>query len=254
MEFTIIPNYVDEILVDNSVTHQRLIRKAIRYAKQNFDETLDYAFDESGECPIEMAFYDGIAISTDGCGLYMTYPTMAKVSKSETMQDNIQDYTGIYDGTINQHDVALCYGVLKFTETGRNNVVKTKDMYYKEHETLILMSADIFNDVYNMTEVCDYNLAASLVRDAALRFEKKWWEMKADDKDDMLDYIIEMEKFEQEELARLRDLYDFPEPDDEDDPDDDPNGDLDDEPADPLIEKCNNLTKAALELVDELTK
>ena len=62
MEFSIIPNYVDEILVDNSVTHQRLIRKAIRYAKQNFDETLDYAFDESGECPIEMAFYDGIAI------------------------------------------------------------------------------------------------------------------------------------------------------------------------------------------------
>lgn len=251
MEFTIIPNYVDEILVDNSVTHQRLIRKANRYAKEKFDETLDYAFDESGECPIEMAFYDGIAISTDGCGLYMTYPTMDKVRKSKTMQDNIQDYTGIYDGTINQYDVALCYGVLKFTETGNNIIVKTKDMYYKEHETLILMSADIFNDVYNMTEVCDYNLAASLVRDAALRFEKKWWEMKADDKDDMLDYIIEMEKFEEEELARLRELYDFPDPDDEEE-DDDP---ADDEPAaDPLIEKCNNLTKAALELVDELTK
>jgi hypothetical protein len=31
--------------------------------------------------------------------------------------------------------------------------------------------------------------------------------MKADDKDDMLDYIIEMDKFEQEELARLREKY-----------------------------------------------
>ena len=60
-----------------------------------------------------------------------------------------------------------------------------------------------------MTEVGDYNLAACLVRDAALRFERKWWEMKADDKDDLLDYIIEMEKFEQEELARLREKYDL---------------------------------------------
>jgi hypothetical protein len=33
--------------------------------------------------------------------------------------------------------------------------------------------------------------------------------MKADDKDDLLDYIIEMEKFEQEELARLREWYDL---------------------------------------------
>jgi hypothetical protein len=59
-----------------------------------------------------------------------------------------------------------------------------------------------------MSEIYDYNTAASLVRDAALRFEKKWWEMKADDKDDMLDYIFEMEKFETEELERLRKEYD----------------------------------------------
>jgi hypothetical protein len=122
MEFTIIPNYVDEILVDNSVSHQRLIRKANRYAKEKFDKTLGYTFDECGECAIEMTFYDGIAISTDGCGLCMTYPTMDKVRKSETMQDNIQDYIGIYDGTINQHDIALCYGVLKFTETGNKTI------------------------------------------------------------------------------------------------------------------------------------
>jgi hypothetical protein len=69
------------------------------------------------------------------------------------------------------------------------------------------MSADIYQQVYDMSEVGDSYLTASLVRDAALRFERKWWEMKADDKDDMLDYIIEMDKFEQEELARLREKY-----------------------------------------------
>jgi hypothetical protein len=88
-------------------------------------------------------------------------------------------------------------------------------MQVYEHETLVLMSGDIFQKVYNMSEVYDYNLAASLVRDAALRFERKWWEMKADDKDDTLDYILEMEKFEEEELERLRELYDTDD-DDED--------------------------------------
>jgi hypothetical protein len=77
-----------------------------------------------------------------------------------------------------------------------------------EHETLVLMAADIYREIYNMSEICDYNTAASLVRDAALRFEQKWREMKADDKDDMLDYILEMEDFELTELDKLRKEYD----------------------------------------------
>lgn len=203
--FEVIPHYVDEILVDGSKSHRALIKKANAVLRE-YSMGSQYSFD-GDECPIEMEFYDGIALATDGSGLYMTYPKLAEVAKSPARQERIQDYTGIYDGTINQHDVALLYGVLKFDKSYQK-VSTSLSMQGYEHEALALMSADIYQDIYNMSEVYDYNLAASLVRDAALRFEKKWWEMKADDKDDMLDYIFEMEKFEAEELERLRKIYD----------------------------------------------
>ena len=217
IKFEVIPHYVDEILVDGRKSYRALIKKANAVLKGNHMGS-QYSFNDDDEfdteCAIEMEFYDGIAISTDGCGLYMTYPTLDEVAKSPVRQEKIQDYTGIYDGTINQHDVALLYGVLKFDDK-KTKVSTSLVMQCYEHEALVLMSADIYQQVYNMSEVGDCFFAASLVRDAALRFEKKWWEMKADDKDNMLDYIIEMEKFEEEELAKLRDLYDIPEPDDE---------------------------------------
>ena len=203
--FEVIPHYVDEILVDGSKSHRALIKKANAVLRE-YSMGSQYSFD-GDECPIEMEFYDGIALATDGSGLYMTYPKLAEVAKSPARQERIQDYTGIYDSTINQHDVALLYGVLKFDKSYQK-VSTSLSMQGYEHEALALMSADIYQDIYNMSEVYDYNLAASIVRDAALRFEKKWWEMKADDKDDMLDYIFEMEKFEAEELERLRKIYD----------------------------------------------
>jgi len=217
IKFEVIPQYIDEILVDGRKSHRALIRKANGVLMEHSMGT-KYSFNEDddfdSECAIEMEFYDGIAIATDGCGLYMTYPKLEDIANSPERQRNIQDYTGIYDGTINQHDVALCYGVLKFSKDYQKVSTSLKMQVY-EHEALVLMSGDIFQKVYNMSEVGDCNLAASLVRDAALRFEKKWWEMKADDKDDTLDYILEMEKFEEEELERLRELYDTDD-DDED--------------------------------------
>ena len=210
INFEVIPHYVDEILVDNKKTNKSLIKKA-NFRLAHFCTGNKYEYD-GDECAIEMEFYDGIALATDGCGLYLTYPKLDEVAKSERMQEKIQEYTGIYDGTINQHDVALLYGVLKLDEN-KTKVSTSLTMQGYEHEALVLMSADIYQQVYNMTEVYDYNFAASLVRDAALRFERKWWEMKADDKDNMLDYIFEMEKFEEEELARLRERYDFPDKD-----------------------------------------
>jgi hypothetical protein len=209
INFEVIPRYVDEILVDGRKSHRTLIRKAnARLSEYSMGSKYSFDGDDVGdECPVEMEFYDGIAIATDGCGLIMTYPKLEEVAKSEVRQERIQEYTGIYDGTINQHDVALTYGVLKFDEK-QDKVSTSISMQAFEHEALVLMSGDIFQQVYNMSEVYDYNLAASLIRDAALRFEKKWWEMKADDKDDMLDYIFEMEKFEEEELDRLRKIYD----------------------------------------------
>ena len=209
IKLEVIPHYVDEILVDGSKSHRALIRKAnARLSEYSMGSKYSFDGDDvSDECAIEMEFYDGIALATDGCGLCLTYPKLEEVAKSEVRQERIQEYTGIYDDTINQHDVALTYGVLKFDEK-QDKVSTSITMQGFEHEALVLMSGDIFQQVYNMSEVYDYNLAASLVRDAALRFEKKWWEMKADDKDDMLDYIFEMEKFEEEELARLREIYD----------------------------------------------
>ena len=209
INFEAIPHYVDEILIDGRKSHRTLIRKAnARLSEYSMGSKYSFDGDDVGdECPVEMEFYDGIAIATDGCGLIMTYPTLEEVAKSEVRQERIQEYTGIYDGTINQHDVALTYGVLKFDEK-QDKVSTSISMQAFEHEALVLMSGDIFQQVYNMSEVYDYNLAASLISDAALRFEKKWWEMKVDDKDDMLDYIFEMEKFEEEELARLREIYD----------------------------------------------
>jgi hypothetical protein len=210
IKFEVIPHYVDEILVDGRKSHRKLIKKA-NSVLADYSMGYQYSFDDDDdfdtECAIEMEFYDGIALSTDGCGLYMTYPKLEDVAKSPVRQEKIQNYTGVYDWAINQYDVALTYGVLKFDKS-RQKVNTSMQMQAFEHEALVLMSGDIFKDVYNMSEVYDYNLAASLVCDAALRFEKKWWEMKADDKDNELDYILEMEKFEAEELERLRKIYD----------------------------------------------
>lgn len=204
INYEVIPHYVDEILVDDKKTHKLLIKKAnLQLAHFCMGDKYEY---DGDECVIEMEFYDGIALATNGCGLFMTYPTLAEVAKSPVRQEKIQDYIGIHDGTINQHDVALLYGVLKFDEN-KTKISTSMKMKSLEHETLVLMSADIYQQVYDMSEVGDYNFAACLVRDAALRFERKWWEMKADDKDNLLDYIIEMDKFEQEELARLREKY-----------------------------------------------
>ena len=205
MEYQVLPHYIDEILVDGTKSHRESVRKANAVLRE-FSTGEHYEFD-GNECPIEMEFYDGIALATNGSGLYMTYPTIKEVSKSIRMQERIQDYTGIYDGTINQHDIALCYGVLKF-DRNRQKVTTSRQMRGLEHETLVLMAADIYREIYNMSEIYDYNTAASLVRDAALRFKQKWREMKADDKDDMLDYILEMEDFELTELDKLRKEYD----------------------------------------------
>ena len=208
IKFEVIPHYVDEILVDGRKSYKALIKKANAVIRECGTGN-QYSFDDDDEfdteCAIEMEFYDGIALATDGCGLYMTYPKLEEVAKSPARQERIQEYTGIYDGTINQHDVALCYGVLKF-DKNRNKMSMSAETYGLEHETIILMSADIYQDIYNMNNVYDFSLAARLVRDAALRFEKKWNdEMKGNDS---YDYIMEMEKFEQEELERLRKIYD----------------------------------------------
>ena len=94
-------NYEDEIIVDDHLKEQ----------VQIIGLTAGYEFDDSGECPIEMHFYDGLAVATDDSGLVMRYPTIAKVRQSEKMQRAIYRYTDRED--INQFDIALKYGKLE---------------------------------------------------------------------------------------------------------------------------------------------
>ena len=88
----------------------------------------------------------------------------------------------------------------------KKRISMTEERYQLEHETLILMAADIYDEVYGMENIWDYNQAARLVRDAALRFEQKWRDELS--KKDDADYTIELEKFEKEELERLHKEYD----------------------------------------------
>jgi hypothetical protein len=92
-------HYIDEIIVDK---HDVKDVETL--------ESVGYKFDEYDECPIEMRFYDGLAIATDDSGLIMHYPKLAEVEKSESMQLAIYNHTCRTDA--NQFDVALTFGKL----------------------------------------------------------------------------------------------------------------------------------------------
>ena len=196
--FEIIPNYIDTILVSNTPAN----RKAFKKLEVPFKSL--YKF-EDGECEIEMEFYDGLAIATDGSGLFMTYPKMEAVKNSPRQQNNICDYTGI-DDSINQYDVCMKYGKLDCDTKDKAFVKSTRDSAYKLAETFILIAADIYQKIYNMSQVGGYDVAVELVHDAALRFEHEldWQGGETEERD----YILEMEKFEEKELERLSKLYD----------------------------------------------
>lgn len=77
-------------------------------------------FDEHGEVPIKMQFYDGYAFDTNpyGLGLYdrigLYYPTIAEVAKNADMQEEIEGHTGRTwsEGSDQEKifDIALKYG------------------------------------------------------------------------------------------------------------------------------------------------
>lgn len=196
--FEIIPNYIDTILVSNTPAN----RKAFKKLEEPFKSF--YKFDENGECEIEMEFYDGLAIATDGSGLFMTYSKMDYIKECPRKQNAICDYTGIDDG-INQYDVCMKYGILDCDPKNKAFVKSTRDSAYKLAETFILLAADIYQTIYNMSEVGGYDVAVELVHGAALRFEHELdWQGGSEERD----YILEMEQFEEKELERLSKLYD----------------------------------------------
>jgi hypothetical protein len=198
-EFTIIPNYIDTILVSNTPAN----RKAFKKLEEPFKSL--YKFDENGECEIEMEFYDGLAIATDGSGLFMTYSKMDCIKECPRKQNAICDYTGIHD-SINQYDVCMKYGKLDCDPKNKAYVKCTASNAYKMAETYILMAADIYQKIYNMDNVGGYDIAVDLLHNAAIRFERELdWQGGSEERD----YILEMEKFEEKELERLGKLYDI---------------------------------------------
>ena len=96
-------DYIDSICVWKG---DKNVAKAIAHT--------DYEFDENGEVELVMEFHDGIAYDVNGSGLVMTYPKAEKVQKFTILQNCIVAYTGIDDGYINQHDIALKYGKLEW--------------------------------------------------------------------------------------------------------------------------------------------
>lgn len=76
-------------------------------------------------------------------------------------------------------------------------------MDYKLQETLVLMSADIYQKVYDIID-WGYDVAVSNIIDQAKKFEKEWEELS---KDDSNDYIYCLEAFEERYLASLRKRY-----------------------------------------------
>ena len=190
MERVIIPKYVDTIIVYNTTKkNEKLIKRA------------GLSFDEYGECELTMEFYDGIAYEINGTGLIMRYPKMKDLTTGK--ENAICEYTGIYDGEINQHDVALKYGVLELSDDESDKLVHwSLDNLHLRDETLILMSADLYQKIYNMSDdYMDYNRAARIVRVLADQFEKEL-DWQGDENEDR-DYILELEKFEEKAFKEL---------------------------------------------------
>lgn len=189
MEKMIIPQCVEEILIDTSSKKNcKLLKKA------------GLEFEENDECELTMEFYDGYAVDVNGTGLMLCYPKLSELTPKKI--NAVCEYIGIWDGTISQHDVALKYGVLELSDKEEDKVIHTTlNKRYLRDETLILMSADIYQKIYDMSDdYMDYSRAARIVRILADEFEKKLdWENTKD----QLDYIYEMEDFEEEALKRL---------------------------------------------------
>jgi len=190
MEKVIIPKYVDTIIVYNTTKKDKeLIKRA------------GLSFDDNGECELTMEFYDGIAYEINGTGLILRYPKMKDLTPSK--ERAICDYTGIYDGEINQHDVALKYGVLELSNDESDKLVHwSLDSLHLRDETLILMSADLYQKIYNMSDdYMDYNRVVRIVRVLADQFEKEldWQGEENEDRD----YILELEKFEEKAFKDL---------------------------------------------------
>lgn len=231
MKFVNLENCIEEVYFSETETRKRTLRKCNNYAKAHGRDDIDYHFDrgENLEVGIVFKFFDGYAIATDGSGLYMTYPTLEKVSKSKAMTERVEDYVGIYDDTISQHDIAMYYGVLKFSEgyfkastpdDKEDEATTDEDKENNLRETLIVVSSMIFEEVVRTTKNFDGSI--EIVKDIAKRFEDYWDELmsKPAAPHDEYDYFDELASFVKKCLTELHDKFDLKEDDFDEEPED----------------------------------
>lgn len=90
------------------------------------------------------------------------------------------------------------------TNTENEIGFKRKD-FYLLGETMVMMGADLFQTLYDMSDELDYTMTAAEIRDAAIEFEEQLnW--KTDGSEER-DYIEELEKFEQKKLEEWSKIY-----------------------------------------------
>jgi hypothetical protein len=67
-------------------------------------------------------------------------------------------------------------------------------------ETIVLLSADLYKQIYDGCEIYDYRAVVGIIIKLANKFEKElnWQE------DDKRDYIVELEKFEEKVISKLK--------------------------------------------------
>jgi hypothetical protein len=93
---------------------------------------------------------------------------------------------------------------MTLTTNTENEIGFKRSDFYLLGETMVMMGADLFQELYNMSDELDYNATAAEIRDAAIEFEEQLnWNKENDDRD----YLVELEKFEQKKLEEWRKIY-----------------------------------------------
>ena len=93
---------------------------------------------------------------------------------------------------------------MQLTTNTVNEIGFKRSDFYLLGETMVMMGADLFQTLYDMSDELDYNATAAEIRDAAIEFEEQLnWNKENDDRD----YITELEKFEQKKLEEWRKIY-----------------------------------------------
>ena len=138
----------------------------------------------------------------------------ALAKKAELIRERLSEVgEDGFDNVLTDHNIEAERVSCLYGANGRYDVqvqerrleVDIEDVKYLECENMILMSSDIFKDVYAMDGVWDYQQAARIIYDSAIAFEEKWQNGLKDEENS--DYIEELEKFEQEEMKKFKKLY-----------------------------------------------